>query len=202
MTEERQKTPEDGGAGAPEGDGLAGKLLIAMPGMADPRFNRSVVYVCAHNAEGAMGLVVNKAVDEITFDDLLEQFEIENRDTGREVAVHFGGPVDTQRGFVLHSAEYIREGSMKVDERVALTASVQILQDMAAGHGPRYSLLALGYAGWGPGQLDDEMRQNAWLTVDADDALVFGPDIAAKWERAIRKLGIDPSMLSGSAGHA
>ncbi|MET4807079.1 YqgE/AlgH family protein [Limibacillus sp. MBR-115] len=202
MTDQQENQKTDKAQGNSKNTGLTGQLLIAMPGMSDPRFNRSVVYICAHNADGAMGLVINKAVDELTFDDLLEQFEIENQAASDAISIHFGGPVETQRGFVLHSPDYLREGSLQVDEHVALTATVQILQDIAAGAGPRFKLLALGYSGWGPGQLDAEIQQNAWLNVAADDALVFGPDIAAKWESAIRKLGVEPSMLSGSAGHA
>jgi putative transcriptional regulator len=181
---------------------LTGQLLIAMPTMADPRFARTVIYMCAHNAEGAMGLVVNRLVGSITFPDLLEQLGIDNSGVSDEIRVHFGGPVESGRGFVLHSADYSQEGTLKVSSLMSLTATIDILRDMASGGGPRHSMLALGYAGWGPGQLDSEIQANGWLHVEPDDALVFDSDLDGKWERAIAKLGISPAMLSGDAGHA
>jgi putative transcriptional regulator len=181
---------------------LAGQLLVAMPNMSDPRFSRSVIYVCAHDEEGAIGLVVNKLMGSLTFHELLEQLGIEIGRTAEEIRVHFGGPVERGRGFVLHSSDYVKSGSMQVDETVALTATIDILRDIADGRGPRRSLLALGYAGWGPGQLDSEIQANGWLNVDADENLVFDENLDAKWEQAIGKLGFDPSSLSGEAGHA
>ena len=186
-----------------ERDGyLTGQLLIAMPNMRDPRFARSVIYVCAHNADGAMGLVVNRLVGSVTFPDLLEQLSIEGGTTCEEIRVHFGGPVESGRGFVLHSGDYRHDSTLQVDEKMGLTATVDILTDIAQGRGPRCSLLALGYAGWGPGQLDSEFQANGWLSVAADETLVFDDDLNSKWERAIGKLGIDVSLLSGEAGHA
>jgi putative transcriptional regulator len=186
-----------------ERDGyLTGQLLIAMPNMRDPRFARSVIYVCAHNADGAMGLVVNRLVGSVTFPDLLEQLGIEPETACEEIRVHFGGPVESGRGFVLHSGDYRHDSTLQVDEEMALTATVDILTDIAQGRGPRCSLLALGYAGWGPGQLDSEIQANGWLSVAADETLVFDDDLDSKWERAIGKLGIDISLLSGEAGHA
>ena len=186
-----------------ERDGyLTGQLLIAMPNMRDPRFARSVIYVCAHNADGAMGLVVNRLVGSVTFPDLLEQLSIEGGTACEEIRVHFGGPVESGRGFVLHSGDYRHDSTLQVDEKMGLTATVDILTDIAQGRGPRRSLLALGYAGWGPGQLDSEFQANGWLSVAADETLVFDDDLNSKWERAIGKLGIDVSSLSGEAGHA
>ena len=186
-----------------ERDGyLTGQLLIAMPNMRDPRFARSVIYVCAHNADGAMGLVVNRLVGSVTFPDLLEQLSIEGGTASKEIRVHFGGPVESGRGFVLHSGDYRHDSTLQVDEEMALTATVDILTDIAQGRGPRRSLLALGYAGWGPGQLDSEFQANGWLSVAADETLIFDDDLDSKWERAIGKLGIDVSSLSGEAGHA
>ncbi|GIK99873.1 MAG: UPF0301 protein [Alphaproteobacteria bacterium] len=173
-----------------------------MPTMRDPRFTRSVIYLCAHNAEGAMGLVVNRLVGSITFPDLLEQLGIEPGGESGLIRVHFGGPVEAERGFVLHSTDYVQSGTMMVDSDVALTGTIDILRDMAGGHGPRKSLLALGYAGWGPGQLDAEIQANGWLSVPADESLVFDDGLDDKWERAIGKIGIDFSKLSGDAGHA
>ena len=181
---------------------LTGQLLVAMPQMRDPRFARSVIYMCAHSADGAMGLVVNRRVGSITFDDLLKQLNIGPNKRNDEIRVHFGGPVEQGRGFVLHSSDYAQSGTLRVNDEVALTATLDILKEMAAGGGPRRSLLALGYAGWGPGQLDAEIQANGWLSVSSDEALVFDADLDHKWERAIGKIGIDFSMLSGDAGHA
>lgn len=189
--------------GKAPGDGyLTGQLLIAMPVMQDLRFARTVIYMCAHNAEGAMGLVINRLAGAVTFPDLLEQLGIEEPTAGEQIRVHFGGPVESGRGFVLHSGEYKQESTLSVADRVALTATIDILRDIARGSGPRRSLLALGYAGWGPGQLDQEIQANGWLHVPADDDLVFDEHVDTKWERAIGKLGIDISLLSGDAGHA
>lgn len=181
---------------------IAGKCLVAMPGMTDPNFARSVVYVCAHTAEGAMGLVVNRALAQLSFPDILEQLGIEPTPACESIRVHFGGPVEAARGFVLHSAEYHQAATLLVNEDVALTATTDVLRAIADGNGPRHSLMALGYAGWSPGQLDEELKQNAWLIVDADENLLFGAALDAKWGAAVRKLGIDPAMLSDNAGHA
>jgi putative transcriptional regulator len=186
-----------------EGSGyLTGQVLIAMPQMQDPRFAHSVVYLCAHSSEGAMGLVVNRLFESITFPDLLEQLSIEPAGSVDAIRVHFGGPVDASRGFVLHSTDYLQETTMVVDDTVALTATVDVLKAIADGKGPRNALLALGYAGWGAGQLDDEMLANSWLTAPADDDLLFGLELESKWDRALGKLGITSSLLSGEAGHA
>ena len=181
---------------------MTGQLLVAMPGMQDPRFIKTVIYMCAHNADGAMGLVINRALGSLTFADLLEQLGVEHDKTQAPVTVHFGGPVESGRGFVLHTADYVREGTLVVDGGIALTATVDILRAIAGGDGPRGRLLALGYAGWAPGQLENEMRENGWLMVDADEKLVFDSNLDAKWERALGKLGIDVRMLSSDAGHA
>ena len=180
---------------------LTGQLLIAMPGMRDTRFARSVVYLCAHNAEGAMGLVVNKLLDSVSFEELLQQLGIEAR-PGQPLSIHFGGPVESGRGFVLHSADYKQDSTLEVDGRIALTATLDVLRDIAQGGGPKRHLFALGYAGWGPGQLDQELQANGWLTAEADGRLVFGSDHAAKWDGAIARLGIDPARLTFDAGHA
>ncbi len=186
----------------PEQGYLTGQLLIAMPHMRDSRFARTVVYICAHNAEGAMGLVINRLVGSATFPDLLSQLGIETETIAEEIRVHFGGPVESGRGFVLHSGDYSHDSTLLVSDHMALTATVDILQDIAAGQGPQMSLLALGYAGWGPGQLDSEIQANGWLHVAPDESLVFDDDLDTKWDRAIAKLGFDVSLLSGEAGHA
>ncbi len=182
---------------------LEGQLLVAMPGMPDARFERSVIYMCAHNAEGAMGLVINKPIEMLTFDELLEQVGIDSIPAEREIRILFGGPVEVGRGFVLHTADYNQEDTLAMSGGgFAVTASIEILRDIATGGGPRQSLLTLGYAGWGPGQLESEIQSNGWLTVNADPALVFDPDFDNKWQRAIASLGIDPNMLAGEAGRA
>jgi putative transcriptional regulator len=181
---------------------LTGQLLIAMPQMPDPRFARSVIYVCAHSADGAMGLVINRLFEELSFRDLLEQVGLQGSDPTNEIPVHSGGPVESGRGFVLHSAEFVHDETMIVDEGVALTASVDILRAIAHGEGPRRSLLALGYSGWGPGQLENEIHGNGWLNAPADDDLLYGEALETKWKRAIAKIGIDFNMLSGDSGRA
>jgi putative transcriptional regulator len=182
---------------------LTGQLLVAMPQMQDPRFARSVVYLCAHSGEaGAMGLVVNKTIDALTVDELYAHLKIEPARANRPLPVHFGGPVDPGRGFVLHSADYREEGTLGIGDEFAMTATLDILRAMGKGEGPRRSLLALGYAGWAPGQLDAEIQANGWLSVDADTDLVFDEADDSKWQRALAKLGVSPSMLSGEAGHA
>ena len=192
-------------ASSPRGPGegyLTGNLLVAMPTMRDPRFARTVIYMCAHNADGAMGLVINRLVGSVTFPELLRQLDVETVGIDKEIRVHFGGPVESGRGFVLHSGDYKHDSTLQVAGKVALTATVEILRDIALGRGPQRSLLALGYAGWGPGQLDSEIQANGWLHVDSDEQLVFDDDLTNKWERAIGKLGIDISLLSSESGHA
>jgi putative transcriptional regulator len=181
---------------------LAGQLLIAMPQMQDRRFARSVILLCAHNEEGAMGLVVNKLVDTLTMTELLDQLGIAAKGLKAQERVHSGGPVESGRGFVLHSTDYLEESTLVVGTNLALTATLDILRAIGRGEGPQRSMLALGYAGWGPGQLDAEMQANGWLHVAADDGLVFDRDLDEKWQRALAKLGIDPLVLSGEAGHA
>jgi putative transcriptional regulator len=181
---------------------LVGQFLIAMPRLSSKPFARSLVYLCAHNADGAMGLIINQHAGRMTYGELLKQLEIPADPPVLERKVIFGGPVEPRRGFLLHSTDHTEESSLLVTEETALTSTVDILRAVAKGEGPRYSLLALGYAGWAPGQLDEEIQQNAWLSVDADEALLFDADLDTKWHRAIAKLGVDVSMLSAEAGHA
>jgi putative transcriptional regulator len=189
---------------------LDGQMLIAMPTMGDERFTRSVIYVCAHSSEGAMGIVVNQPAQNIRFPDLLVQLEvipakerIELPVRADAVKVLKGGPVETGRGFVLHSADFFIENStLPIDEGICLTATLDILKAIARGSGPASAVLALGYAGWAPGQLEQEIQQNGWLHCPADPDLIFGADIEGKYERALRKIGIDLGMLSSESGHA
>jgi len=189
---------------------LDGQMLIAMPGMSDPRFDRSVIFMCAHSGNGAMGIIVNKRAPMISFSELLERLDImpqESRiklpDDVQSMLVQFGGPVEPGRGFVLHTSDYFSaDTSLPIDERVALTATLDILRAIAGGQGPRRSLLALGYAGWAPGQLEDEIQRNGWLSCAADEDLLFGNDLDGKYVSALHKIGVDPAMLSSEAGHA
>jgi putative transcriptional regulator len=195
----------------PEDEGyLDGQLLIAMPAMGDERFSRSVIYLCAHSSEGAMGIVINQQAPNISFTELLDQLNIapdEDRISLPEsldsMAVHFGGPVETGRGFVLHSADYFKaESTLPVDDSMCLTATIDILRDIAKGSGPDKALLALGYAGWGPGQLEDEIQSNGWLNCPADPELIFDPEIGRKYNKALGSLGVDPIRLVNDSGHA
>jgi putative transcriptional regulator len=181
---------------------LTGQILIAMPQMTDPRFSQSVIFVCAHTPDGAMGIILNRPLKKPGFTELLKQLEIEPNPPSREIRLCTGGPVDNNRGFVLHSPDWLTEGSLDVDGHHVLTASMDILQAIAEGGGPEQCLLALGYAGWGPGQLDEEILQNAWLNAPADDKILFDIDHQTKWQRALAKLRINPAMLSGAAGRA
>jgi putative transcriptional regulator len=189
---------------------LDGQLLIAMPAMGDPRFSRSVIYVCAHSSEGAMGIIINQRAPNISFTELLEQLNIvppEDRISLpmglSAMAVHLGGPVETGRGFVLHSADYFKaESTLPIDESVCLTATIDILRDIAKGSGPDKALLALGYAGWAPGQLETEIQSNGWLNCPAKPELIFDPEVDRKYTRALDSLGVDPIRLVNDSGHA
>lgn len=182
---------------------LTGQLLIAMPGMGDPRFSRSVVFLCAHSEEGAMGLVVNHPVSDLKFTELLAQLEISPSVPVSGVPVHMGGPVEHGRGFVLHSADYrTSDATLWVDDRFGMTATLDILEDIAHGKGPADTLMALGYAGWGPGQLEGEIARNAWLTCPSSREILFDTATDDRWERALAVLGIDPLTLSAAAGRA
>ena len=194
-----QTAPED----------LTGHMLIAMPGMGDPRFAGSVIFLCAHSPEGAMGLIVNKAIPEVNFPEMLRQLGVAGN-PAEDVPVGFGGPVETGRGFVLHSTDYLgrpdpgdgKDGTLRVDRHFSMTATLDILEDIACGRGPRQAFMALGYAGWGPQQLEAEIGLNGWLTCPADPDLVFQSHMRKKWEAALATLGIDPLSLSADAGRA
>ena len=182
---------------------LTGQMLIAMPGMGDPRFVQSVVYVCAHSGDGAMGLIVNKPTPEVRFSDLLDQLGIVQSDKSRDIRIHFGGPVENARGFVLHSADFQNdESTLKVNDEIGLTATLDVLELLAEGKGPASSILALGYSGWGPGQLEGEIAGNGWLTCPARSDLIFGRANEHKWSAALKSIGIDPLLLSAEGGHA
>jgi len=182
---------------------FSGQLLIAMPGISDPRFERAVILVCAHDDEHAMGLALNRPVEGLSVPDLLERLDIKSEIKAPPDLVLMGGPVERERGFVLHTADYHSEHSIDVGQDFTLTATRDILEAMAQASGhPRRALLALGYAGWGAGQLENEIKENVWLTCDADETLIFGGDHAAKWARALAKLGVNAERLSSTAGRA
>jgi len=182
---------------------LIGKCLIAMPDMGDPRFERAVVYICAHSADGAMGLIVNKPAPDVRFSDLLEQLSIDEGELATDVRVHYGGPVETGRGFVLHTDDYASgAGTQAVGNGIAMTATLDILEDIASGNGPKRSMLGLGYAGWGPGQLEGELVRNGWLVCDATEDILFGRASEHKWTAALKVIGVDPLMLSSAGGSA
>jgi putative transcriptional regulator len=193
-----------------DGGYLDGQMLIAMPAMHDERFARSLIYVCAHSSEGAMGIVVNHPVTNINFPDLLVKLEvipaaerIQLPQRAGAVKVLKGGPVETERGFVLHSSDFFMDNStLPIDEGIFLTWTLDILKAIARGEGPSNAILALGYAGWGAGQLENEIQQNGWLHCSADAELIFGADVERKYQKALHKIGIDLGMLSSEAGHA
>jgi putative transcriptional regulator len=179
-----------------------GKLLLAMPGMGDPRFERSVIYMCSHSKNTAMGLIINQPVTNLNFSELLDQLDINVEGPIMETSIHAGGPVETGRGFVLHSADYVQDSTLIVSETLALTATVDILRAIATGKGPINHLLALGYSGWSGKQLEQEIQTNAWLTAPADDEVIFHTELEDKWPRAMAMLGVDIAKLSSDAGHA
>jgi putative transcriptional regulator len=189
---------------------LDGQLLVAMPWMTDERFARAVIYVCAHSAEGAMGIVLNRPAANLNMPDLLVQLEIvPEQERIRlpqkvgQMQVLMGGPVETSRGFVLHSPDFhIAQSTLPIDDSVCLTATVDILRAIARGDGPENAVLALGYAGWGAGQLEFEMQSNGWLNCPADAELIFKTAVDTRYEMALRRIGIEPAMLSMQAGHA
>lgn len=182
---------------------LDGKLLVAMPGMGDPRFEKAVVFMCAHSPEGAMGLIVNKPADDLAFSDLMKQLSISWDNTLSGPKVHLGGPVEHGRGFVLHPSDYhVEDSTLAIGDDFGMTATQEILTDIASGQGPDQAILALGYTGWGPGQLEDELKDNGWLICDAPPALVFSEDDSGKWEKALGSLGFDPRLLSTEGGRA
>ncbi|MGH6888587.1 MAG: YqgE/AlgH family protein [Rhizomicrobium sp.] len=192
------------GARAAGGDSfLEGKLLIAMPGMGDPHFEKSVIFMCAHSAEGAMGIMINKPVSGLSFHELMEKLELRVTPNTPNFPVLYGGPVETGRGFVLHSGDYeSSDATLPVSEDVSLTATLDILRAMAIGKGPEHAIFALGYAGWTAGQIENEIRHNGWIHCDSDPELLFDEYLDSKWSTALRKLGIDASGLSAHVGNA
>lgn len=182
---------------------LCGKLLLAMPGMTDPRFQRAVIFVCAHDVGGAMGIVINHEMVNVPLSLLLAQLDVTPPEGGfADFPVLQGGPVETARGLLLHSSDVMKSESVRIEGGFAVTGTIEALRDAVCGTGPANTLFALGYAGWSPNQLEREIADNAWLVVDADPDLVFRTPIGSKWDKALKKLGVDPAFLAAAAGHA
>ena len=200
MNDERQAGAGKAGAFA----SLAGKILLAMPGMGDPRFHHAVIVLCAHDANGAMGLVINHALPGMAFTDLLEQLKIASTIEVKALGapVLSGGPVEGSRGFLLHSNDFAQKDTVRIDADLSITGTVEALRDVVAGNGPQRFLFILGYAGWGAGQLEAELQENAWMVVDADPEIIFNAPMDDKWQRAFQKLGFEPGRISAAAGRA
>lgn len=185
---------------------MKGKLLLSMPCMSDPRFFKSVIFVCSHDDQGAMGLVINNPMPGMNFKQLLSQLNIkdnpDHKDMLEQISVMSGGPVETARGFLLHGNDFMKEDTIKIDDQIAVTGTIDAMKDIAAGNGPQNMIFVLGYAGWGEGQLEEEIRQNAWLITEADSDIMFRSKPEDQWDKAVKRIGVDPGMLSGMAGRA
>ena len=181
---------------------LAGKLLIATPVMLDVRFEHAVILLCGHDEQGAMGIVINKLVENLQLSQILEQLDIKIKRPKKEIPIHYGGPIEMGRGFALHSTDYLHESSIKVSDDFALTSNADILKIISVGRKPQSKMLALGYAGWSPGQLETELLSNGWIQANADHDIVFETPVSKKWEKALEKVGVRPEMFSTSFGHA
>ena len=181
---------------------LTGRLIVAMPQMQDTRFEHAVIFICGHDANGAMGLVVNKLADTLMLKDILHQLSVPVPTFKRDVEVHLGGPVEMGRGFVLHSTDYVQDSTIRINEDYSLTATVEILRDIALDKGPKQCVMTLGYTSWSPGQLEEEIHANSWLELEPENNIVFCEEVSTCWKKSIATLGIDPGMLSGDAGHA
>lgn len=182
---------------------LNGKILIAMPGMSDPRFDHSIIFLCSHSDDGSMGLIVNKPSDDLTFSDLLDQLDLAKTSSDVELMIYTGGPVEPGRGFILHSGDYVsNDSTLRVSTEFGMTATMDVITDISNGDGPTRCIFAMGYAGWGPGQLEAEIARNGWLICDASDELVFGGHDQMKWSAALATLGVNPLLLSAEGGRA
>ena len=179
---------------------LTGQLLISMPSQEDERFEKSVIYMCAHSKDGAMGIIINKKIDYDLYPDLLQQLGIDNPLIGKKLYIRYGGPVESGRGFVLHSDEFIRKETLTIDKGIALTSTSEFFEDLSKGNGPKNSILALGYAGWGPGQIESELISNSWMTLRTDSKFIFDESVSNKWNDAFDILGVDPNKLSQFSG--
>ena len=180
---------------------LTGQILVSMPSLQDERFYKTVIYICAHSSEGSMGIIINKKIDNIFYPDLLQQLGID-KSFNKKIFIRYGGPVESERGFILHSDDYTHKETLAIDKGVALTSSLEFFDDLTSGRGPKYSILALGYAGWGAGQLEEEIIKNSWMTIPIESSFLFDDEISAKWDRAYKLIGVDPFSLSQFSGKA
>ncbi len=179
---------------------LTGQFLISMPSLEDERFEKTVIYMCAHSKDGAMGIIINKKIDYDLYPDLLEQLGIDKPLINKKLYIRYGGPIESGRGFVLHSDEVIQKETLSIAEGIALTSTSEFFEDLSKGHGPKNSILALGYAGWGPGQIELELASNSWMTLKTDTNFIFDESVSSKWKDAFSLLGVDSTKLSQSSG--
>mgnify|MGYP006090717173 CR=1 FL=1 len=181
---------------------LTGQIIVSMPSLEDERFFKTVIYMCAHSSEGSMGIIINKKIDFDLYPDLLEQLGIDKPLYNKKLFIRYGGPIESGRGFVLHSDDIIQKESLNIQKGIALTSTTEFFDDLAIGKGPKNSILALGYAGWGPGQLENEIIQNSWITASIDNNFLFDNEVSNKWKEAYKIIGIDPNSLSLKSGNA
>ncbi|SVB98658.1 uncharacterized protein METZ01_LOCUS251512 [marine metagenome] len=181
---------------------LTGQIIVSMPSLADERFYKTVIYMCAHSSEGSMGIIINKKIDYDLYPDLLEQLGIDKPLDNKKLFIRYGGPIESGRGFVLHSDDMIRKETLNIDKGVALTSTAEFFDDLSIGKGPKNSILALGYAGWAPGQLEAEILQNSWMSLPVDTSFLFDDEVSRKWTQAYKIMGVDPNNLSFQSGRA
>ena len=181
---------------------LTGQIIVSMPSLEDERFYKTVIYMCAHSSEGSMGIIINKKIDYDLYPDLLEQLGIDKPLDNKKLFIRYGGPIESGRGFVLHSDDTTRKETLNIDKGVALTSTAEFFDDLSLGKGPKNSILALGYAGWGPGQLESEIIQNSWMSLSVDNTFLFDEEVSQKWINAYKLIGIDPNNLSYHSGNA
>ena len=181
---------------------LTGQIIVSMPSLEDERFYKTVIYICAHSSEGSMGIIINKKIDYDLYPDLLQQLGIDKPLNNKKLFIRYGGPVESGRGFVLHSDDMVRKETLNIDKGVALTSTAEFFDDLSKGKGPKNCILALGYAGWQPGQLEHEIMRNSWMSLSVDNSFLFDDEVSRKWSQAYKLIGIDPNSLSFQSGHA
>ncbi len=181
---------------------LTGQIIVSMPSLEDERFYKTVIYICAHSSEGSMGIIINKKIDYDLYPDLLQQLGIDKPLNNKKLFIRYGGPVESGRGFVLHSDDMVRKETLNIDKGVALTSTAEFFDDLSKGKGPKNCILALGYAGWQPGQLEHEIMRNSWMSLSVDNSFLFDDEVSRKWSQAYKLIGIDPNSLSFQSGNA
>ena len=181
---------------------LTGQIIVSMPSLEDERFYKTVIYICAHSSEGSMGIIINKKIDYDLYPDLLQQLGIDKPLNNKKLFIRYGGPVESGRGFVLHSDDMMRKETLNIDKGVALTSTAEFFDDLSKGKGPKNCILALGYAGWQPGQLEHEIMRNSWMSLSVDNSFLFDDEVSRKWSQAYKLMGIDPNSLSFQSGNA